>query len=150
MLPPLVQPVRMNWCVFEIEALDTVGTALDPDYREAESYRVTNTVRLTGQLVNSKGFDRTNRTATGDSTPTTGAAVFRFKELDKVGYHPKKGDLITVIYFGTRNPYCPTKGLQPFNCSYRIIKASPLSPYRGQFLLLHVEFEQDRKIRESV
>lgn len=149
MAQPVILPVHLNWCTFEIQALDE-STPKDPDFREAQSYRKVAPYTVKGQLVGARGFDRTLRTATGDGLPTDGSAVFRYKELEQAGYTPKKGDLITKMFIDGPNPRCPIKGRTSFECRYRIIQAAPFSPLRRQFLLHKIVFEQDRKIRESV
>jgi len=142
----------MNWCTFEINVLE--DTPMDPDFREAESYRKYSTRKVKGQLVGARDFNGTQRTATGDALPSRGTAVFRYTELASAGYPagegPKKGDLIVAMFVDGPNPRCPSKGSRHYETRLRVIQAAPFSPLRRQFLLWKIEFEQDRKVRESV
>jgi len=142
----------MNWCTFELSVLE--NTPMDPDFREAESYRKYSTRKVKGQLVGARDFNGTQRTSTGDALPSRGTAVFRYNELRAAGYTngegPKKGDLIVKMFVDGPNPRCPSKGRTQYETLFRIIQAAPFSPLRRQFLMWKIEFEQDRKVRESV
>lgn len=142
----------MNWCTFKLSVLG--DTPQDPDFREAESYRKYSARTVKGQLVGARDFNGTQRTATGDALPSRGTAVFRYNELRAAGYQngtgPKKGDLIVEMFVDGPNPRCPSKGRTKYETQFRIIQAAPFSPLRRQFLMWKIEFEQDRKVRESV
>jgi len=131
-------PLRMNKCYFVIRLYKRGAmTPQDDDYREPEANRVYDKeVCLIGQLVGYRSFFKLQRTQTGDSQPSNGQAVFRPNELLKNGVSLQKGDRIMRINETT--------------CDFNIIKVSPLGPYRGRHLLIHVEFEQQRKQLESV
>lgn len=131
-------PIRMNPAYVTVRLLNRgVETATDPDFREPVSFRkYAPEVELTGQLVGARGFFKLARTQTGDSNPSTGQLVFRPDDLARVGVTLQKGDRIVKI--------------NGVDVDFNIIKVSPLSPYRGRFLLIHVEFEQQRKTTESV
>jgi len=132
-------PLRMNKCYFIIRIYDRgSATPQDDDYREPVSNRIyLKDVCLVGQLVGYRSFFRLQRVNTGDSEQSNGMAVFRPGELRKIGTQGlQKGDRIIKINETT--------------CDFNIIKASPLGPYRGRHLLIHCEFEQQRKALESI
>ena len=134
-------PVRINRIKVAIRQLSKTSTVLDPDYREAKENRVySEPIEVIGQWVGGEQSFRLERTMTGDSLPTTGHIVFRFKELDAVqpGFLPKKGDRIISV-----------NGIPS---EWTITKASKGSPLYGNRMksfarpiLLHVDVEQTRK-----
>jgi hypothetical protein len=129
----------MNRCYFIVRIYDRGSmTPKDSDYREPVANRIyKKDVCLIGQLVGYRSFFRLQRTMTGDSTESNGMAVFRPGELRKIGPEGlQKGDRIIKI--------------NETLCDFNIIKVSPLGPYRGRHLLLHVEFEKQRKLLESI
>ena len=133
-------PVRMNSCYFTVRIYDRGSmTPRDEDYREPEANRIyVMDACLIGQLVGYRSFFRLQRTQTGDSEQSTGSAVFRPEEiLNKLGdYGLQKGDRIVKI--------------NETQCDFNIIHVTPLSPLRGRHLLVFVEWEQQRKLLESV
>jgi len=132
-------PLRMNRCYFVIRIYDRGSmTPMNDDYREPVANRIyKKDVCLVGQLVGYRTFFRLQRSQTGDSEQSTGAAVFRPEELRKIGEEGlQKGDRIIKI--------------NDVVCDLNIIKVSPLGPYRGRHLLISVEFEQQRKQLESI
>lgn len=134
-------PVRINRIKVAIRQLSKSSTVLDQDYREAKENRVySEPIEVIGQWVGGEQSFRLERTMTGDSLPTTGHIVFRFKELDAVqpGFLPKKGDRVVAV-----------NGIPS---EWTIIKASKGSPLYGNRvksfarpILLHVDVEQTRK-----
>jgi hypothetical protein len=133
------RPLRMNKCYFVVRIYDRGAmTPQDEDFREPLANRVyTKDVCLIGQLVGYRSFFRLQRSQTGDSEQSNGMAVFRPQELYKIGGEGlQKGDRFIKINETT--------------VDFNIIKVSPLGPYRGRHLLIHVEFEQQRKQLESV
>ena len=136
MLPRM--PVRMNKCYFVVRIYDRGSmTPQDADFREPLANRVyTKDVCMVGQLVGYRGFFKLQRTQTGDSEQSTGTAVFRPEEFDKLGGKLQKGDRIIKI--------------NDTECDFNIIQVSPLSPLRGHSLLWYITWEQQRKSLESV
>jgi len=134
-------PVRINRIKVGIRVLSVSNTVKDADYREAKENRVySDPVEVIGQWVGGESSFKLERTMTGDSLPTTGHIVFRFKELDAVqpGFLPKKGDRVVSV-----------NGIPS---EWTIIKASKGSPLYGNRtksfarpILLHVDLEQTRK-----
>lgn len=132
-------PLRINKCYFIIRIYDRGSmTPQDSDYREPEANRVyTKDVCLIGQLVGYRPLFRLQRTQTGDSEQSSGSAIFRPSEMDKIGDEGlQKGDRIIKI--------------NDVECDLNIIRAGPLGPYRGRHLMIFIEFEQQRKELESV
>lgn len=132
-------PVRINRCYFIIRIYDRgSATPQDDDYREPVANRIyTTDACLVGQLVGYRSFFRLQRAQTGDSEQSNGMAVFRPRELKKLGSAGlQKGDRIIKINETT--------------CDFNIVKVSPLGPYRGRHLLWHIEWEQQRKLLESI
>jgi hypothetical protein len=132
-------PVRMNKCYFVIRIYDRGSmTPKDNDFREPISNRVyLKDVCMIGQLVGYRQLFRLQRTQTGDSEQSTGSAVFRPEEFAKLGDTGlQKGDRIIKI--------------NETECDLNIIHVSPLGPYRGRHLMFYIDFEQQRKLHESV
>ena len=139
-------PVRINRIKVGIRVLSKSTTVLDDDYREAKENRVwSEPVEVIGQWVGGEQSFKLERTMTGDSLPTTGHIVFRYKELEAVqpGFRPKKGDRVVSV-----------NGVQS---EWTIIKASDGSPLCGNRMksfarpiLLHVDVEQTRKEYGSI
>ena len=133
------RPLRINKCYFVVRIYDRGAiTPQDADFREPIANRIyVKDVCLIGQLVGYRSFFRLQRTQTGDSEQSAGTAVFRPNELLKIGAQGlQKGDRIIKI--------------NETLCDFNIVKVSPLSPYRGRHLLIHVEWEAQRKLLESV
>jgi len=133
------RPIRINKCYFVVRIYDRGSmTPTDGDFREPIANRIyVKDVCLIGQLVGYRSFFRLQRTQTGDSEQSTGSAIFRPNEMAKIGpLGLQKGDRIVKI----------NDTLTDFN----IIRAGPLGPYRGRHLLILIEFEQQRKLLESV
>jgi len=134
-------PVRINRIKVGIRILSKSTTVMDDDYREAKENRVySDPVEVIGQWVGGEQSFKLERTMTGDSIPTVGHMVFRFKELDAVqaGFLPKKGDRVVSV-----------NGIPS---EWTIIKSSKGSPLYGNRMksfarpiLLHVDVEQTRK-----
>lgn len=132
-------PVRMNPAYFVVRIYDRGSmTPKDNDFREPIANRVyTKDVCMIGQLVGYRSFFRLQRTQTGDSEQSTGSAVFRPEEFEKLGGNGlQKGDRIVKI--------------NETECDFNIIHVAPLGPYRGRHLLFIVEWEQQRKLHESI
>ena len=132
------KPCRMNDMDITI-ALFSRGseTVMDADYRESQSYRnYHRTVTLKGQLVGARSFFRLDRRETGDSDPSSGSLVFRPSVLKKAGVVLNKGDRILKM--------------NGVDVDFNIIKVSPLGPYHNHMLLTSVEFETQRKKKESI
>lgn len=134
-------PVCINRIRIGVRVLRLDKTELDPDYREAKQNRVYDPpVIVTGQVVALEQTFKLERTATGDSLPSTVHFVFRFWELDQVfpGFLIKKGDRIVSI------SDIPT--------DFNVIKSVKASAFGGNrrkrfaaSILLHVDAEQNRK-----
>jgi len=130
-------PCRMNdtKVVFELFGRANI-TTVDSDYREVKGNRNFRKVELIGQLVGARSWFRLDRRQTGDSEPSSGALVFRPSVLAKAGVTLQKGDRIIEM----------SKVAVDFN----VIKVAPMAPLRGGTLLISVEYEQQRKQKESV
>ena len=130
-------PCRMNdtKVVFELFGRANI-TTVDSDYREVKGNRKFQRVELIGQLVGARSWFRLDRRQTGDTEPSSGALVFRPSVLAKAGVTLQKGDRIVEM----------AKVTVDFN----VIKVAPMAPLRGGTLLISVEYEQQRKQKESV
>ena len=93
-------------------------------------------VVISGQLVGYRGFFNATRTQTGQGENSRGSAVFRPSVLEKSGWNPQNGDRIVKI---NNTP-----------CDFTIVHVTPLSPYRNTNLLMYIEWEQRREIKESI
>ena len=132
-------PMRLNTAHFVFRLFGRGAlTPQDVDYREPLGSRVfaPATVPIEGQLVGYRAFFDMERTQTGESERSKGAAVFRPVFLEKAGIVLQIGDRIIKVNLT--------------DTDFSIIHVSPYSPYRGRHLLTLVEWEQRRQEEESV
>jgi len=126
-----------------IDQLDTSRTVKDTDFREQVGGKIhTTRLTLSGQvnLAQKKMYFVATPSRTGDQQETKGHLVFIKKELDDAGVTLKKGD--TIVEVG------PEANPTPINCDIDSVR--PESPWRGDFLLLYVDFEWDVEERGSL
>lgn len=131
-------PYRMNPATFHIKPYSSGEfTPKDRFYREPQGTRLFGPdITISGQLVGYRGFFNIARTQTGLGENSRGSAVFRPKVIQSSGWDPKVGDRIVKVNNTT--------------CDFTIIHVSPLSPYRNRELLMYIEWEQRRELKESI
>lgn len=114
---------------------------MDPDFREAESYRnYSSEVTIPGQIVGKRGFARLDRRETGDMDSSTGTIMFKMCTLKSMGITLEKGDRIVAFIM------CDGREEHDFN----ITQVNPLAPLRGRTILVAVQYEEQKKIQETI
>jgi hypothetical protein len=131
-------PYRMNPASFHIKPYSSGEfTPKDRFYREPKGTRLFGPdIIISGQLVGYRGFFNIQRNQTGLGENSRGSAVFRPSVLAKSGWEPKDGDRIVQI---NNTP-----------CDFIVVHVTPLSPYRNNNLLMYIEWEQNRSVKESI
>lgn len=130
-------PVRMNLIEIGICQLHRGATTpLDPDFLEAESYRnYDDEVRIPGQVISTRQWNKMDRSKTGDKEPSTGGILFRPCDLEKTNLSLQKGDRVVAMYTCGRR----------MDVDFNIIHVAPYAPLRGNIILILAEYEEQKK-----
>jgi len=137
-------PLLMNKMRIVIQQLSKSRTVEDPDFREAVGgdRQHDTQIELMGQvnIASKPSFYDMMRSRTGDTEPTRGRLVFKKSDLVAADVTLQKGDLIVEVG--------PVAAPTPINCLIEQVR--PESPWRGDFLLIVAEFNQDPRKKGSV